>query len=85
MLQRCNYTCQLSGVTIATHRIEAHHLESYAHNSALRFDPDNGIALSIREHVLFHEWMGGIHVRCTRADFERYRTVRLTELMIYNR
>lgn len=79
MLQRCNYTCDISGRTDC--RLEPHHLNGWAWFPAERYDPFNGVALSIREHILFHEWNGGIYAKCTREDYERYKQFRLLELL----
>jgi hypothetical protein len=81
VLQRCNHTCDISGETLL--KLEAHHLNSCAFYPEERFDEDNGVALSVKEHILFHEWMGGIHVRCTREDYYEYRALRIAESLIF--
>jgi hypothetical protein len=78
VLQRCNYTCDITG-TVST-RLQAHHLNSWAAYPNERLNPDNGIALTRREHFLFHNWMGGIDKPCTQRDYEIYRSIRLQEI-----
>lgn len=83
VLQRCNYECDITGAAQLFHRLEAHHLNSWYYFPAERYDPDNGIALTVREHIIFHEWLGTLVA--TRKLYEIYRPQRIRELLVYNR
>lgn len=80
VLQRCNYTCDISGKIGGS--LQAHHLNGWAWFPKERYDINNGVALSIREHILFHDWLGGISVKCTREDYEIYKPMRIRENMV---
>lgn len=82
VLARDNYTCDISKVKLPPQKLQAHHLEAWAWNKLQRCNIDNGITLSTREHRLFHEWMGGIEVRCTRQDYYRYKAIRVQESLL---
>lgn len=60
--------------------LQAHHLNNFAQFPEQRYDPENGVALTRREHFLFHDYMGGPYVPCTRLDYEVYRMIRMNEL-----
>jgi hypothetical protein len=79
VLQRDGWTCDITGIVGGV--LQAHHLNAWAWFPRQRFLFSNGITLSIREHRLFHAWMGGIDVKCTKADYERYKPMRLRELL----
>jgi len=82
VLKRDNYTCDITGQQLSPKKLRAHHLESYAWNKLQRCNINNGVTLSIREHDLFHEWMGGIEIRCTKKDYETYKAQRIRELLV---
>ncbi len=81
VLQRCNFTCDISGVV--SRRLQGHHLNCWAKFPKERYDPNNGIALTHHEHFLFHNYMGGPYVACTRRDYECYRVIRIREKLTY--
>ena len=82
VIKRCGNRCDITG---KTGRLHAHHLNAWAWFPNQRFALGNGVALSPREHDQFHVWMGGIGVRCTRADYHRYKSMRIRELLIFKR
>lgn len=79
VLRRDGWTCDITGITGGV--LQAHHLNAWAWFPKQRLLVSNGITLSIREHFLFHQWMGGIDVKCTKADYEQYKPMRLRELL----
>lgn len=54
--ERDDYTCQSCGVR--GEKINAHHLENYSENKALRLDVNNGITLCYPCHRAFHKMYG---------------------------
>lgn len=58
VLQRDGYTCKKCGCTVATTKLNAHHIMSYLDNEPLRFNVDNGITLCVMCHAQFHKVFG---------------------------
>ena len=54
--KRDDYTCQKSGKKGG--RLHPHHIENFADNPDKRYDVNNGITLSVKEHKKFHKKYG---------------------------
>lgn len=69
IVERDNYTCQLSGQVRG--KLFAHHFDGWHWCKEKRFDLDNGITLSEKIHKLFHNQYGNRNN--TREQFEEFR------------
>lgn len=56
VFQRDKFTCQKSGKRGGV--LNAHHIIPFSTNKSLRFDVNNGITLSEKEHIKFHKIYG---------------------------
>ncbi len=56
IFERDEYTCQRCNKI--GHNLNAHHIESFAHNKSIRFEDDNGITLCKECHKEFHSLFG---------------------------
>lgn len=70
VLKRDNYTCVISG---EKKDICAHHLDNYAQFPEGRFEVSNGVTLSRKLHLEFHnEFCGGTSKGCTSEQFREF-------------
>jgi 5-methylcytosine-specific restriction endonuclease McrA len=67
--ERDDYTCKCCGIKGAS--LNAHHLESYAHNPNLRTELDNGVTLCKKCHREFH-MQYGFRSPVTKKQFIEY-------------
>lgn len=65
---RDNYICQCCGYDKG-HKLNAHHIESYAKNKDLRTDLNNGITLCKKCHISLHSKYGKFTCRKNLEDF----------------
>lgn len=56
VFSRDGWTCQKTGIRGGD--IVAHHIKSFSTNPDVRFAIDNGITLSLKEHIRFHKKYG---------------------------
>ena len=69
VLERDNYTCQLTGKRNS--KLEVHHLKCYSDFKEERTNLSNGITLSKEIHRLFHKIYGNKHN--TKEQFEEFK------------
>lgn len=53
--------------------ITAHHLDCWSHFPERRFDDKNGVALCVKHHREFHDFMGGPRQKCTSGDYAEFK------------
>lgn len=71
---RDNYTCRICGQKGV--KLEAHHLEDWASNKALRYSVSNGVTLCQKEHREFHRLIG-LRNGCTKSQYINFEIERL--------
>ena len=68
VFSRDNWTCQK--IKIKGGKIHAHHIQNFAQFPELRFAIDNGITLSEKAHIEFHQLYG--KKNNTKKQFEEF-------------
>jgi hypothetical protein len=69
--RKFNFKCFLTNKSLKeAGELQCHHLESWATNKELRYDPNNGVLLSKEAHLAFHKKYG--NGKNTRAQFEKF-------------
>jgi 5-methylcytosine-specific restriction endonuclease McrA len=68
VLSKYDYTCQKT--KIRGGKLNVHHIFPWSKHPEKRFDVDNGIVLSEREHINFHKKYG--YTNCTPENLEEF-------------